>query len=462
MEEEIKSLSAQKATAEIKLLISAVMFLLMLTVSGCMKDREPSAPVEIDRPRTQAIQPSGGMLVYPLTGQVKMLFNERMNLASFTNKFTLKDFEGNPVDGTLSTEDTTVIFTPGSPLKKATIYYASLKGNVKDIHNNSVEFNGDPVFNDSTVLMNTWFYTEGDYSMNGFYPVYLRDRKEGSLRVFSHVDSLVTVVPSFTAPEGMALSSDGQYIILVNTGKNEVVFISASAKTVDATIPVAANPSSVAVAGDYAFVTSVNGKAVSRINIPSKTLEASFPLNFFPGKLAVSGDGKVIYTFDQVKRDLYLINAENGSIIKKINTAVDRLILGEIRADNLTGDVYICDTKGLKIKRTDKEGNTALSAVYTFPAGVEPVDIVFNDTNYFVAAGKSVYKFDRSTNTLQGTASFSTNVKSLALIPTNELMYVTLATSIAIVDMPTLTVLKEKDLGSSGIENIISSQIIVQ
>jgi hypothetical protein len=112
--------------------------------------------------------------------------------------------------------------------------------------------------------------------------------------------------------------------------------------------------------------------------------------------------------------------------------------------------------KGRKVKITDPQGNSVQDYV-TFSAGIEPIDIIFFDNNSYILAGNSVYKYDKTSTSLINTLTFSTGVKSLCIIPSGDIMYVTLATKVAIVDFNTLRVLKEIDLISTGINTIISN-----
>jgi DNA-binding beta-propeller fold protein YncE len=434
-------------------LISSILTLLSFS---CMEDRAPTAPIEITRPELIEIQPAQGELIFPAMGSIKIIFDEKMNPETFLNHFILKDYFGNLAEVVLTQQDTIINFTPKMPLQKSTIYYAELRGRIRDANNNSIGIGGEPILDDTTLLSSTWFYTEGDYSQGGFYPIFLRDKKEGAVRIFNYLDSVVTTSSGFTAPEGMASSEDDQFIILSNTAKNEVHIIDAVTGNSVANLTVPATPSSVVVYGEFAYVICINGKSLCKINIPAKTLQATYPLTIFPGKLAVSTDGSILYTFDQVTRDLYLLNSSDGSTIKKLNAAVDRLISGEIIVDKFTGELFICDSKGFKIKKADKDGNT-INTIVTFPNNIEPVEVAFNESFYYAASGNAVYKYDRNNNNGIDTVNFTTKLKSLSLIPSGELLYVSLATSIAIVDVKTLTILEEKDLASSGIETIISA-----
>jgi sugar lactone lactonase YvrE len=422
----------------------------------CTKDREPTAPTEIQRPKSLAITPVAGDLAIPIDAKIDMVFDEPMDLSTFPGHFTLKDLNGNLIDGSFSPNDSIVLFTPFSPLNKSSFYFTELRGRVRDSHRNSIEFNNEPILDDTTLLLSSWFYTEGDYSSGGYYNIYVRDKKDGRIVFLSNLDSVLNPVTSLSSPEGLALSDDGNHLIISNTSKNEVVIASAVDGSILKTIAVAANPTSCVSLGNYAYIVSVNGRVISKINLSTQALENSIALNFYPGKLAISLDGSTLYTYDQVTRDLVLINSDSGAIIKRVKTVVTSIVVGEIRVDAASGNVYICDSKGRKIKVTDPQGNTVQDYL-TFGTGVEPIDIVFYANDAFVLAGNSAYKFEKLSAASLDTLTFSTGVKSLCVVPSGDIIYVTLATNVAMIDYKTSRVLKEIDLISTGINTIISN-----
>jgi sugar lactone lactonase YvrE len=430
--------------------------LLILLVFGCAEDREPTAPTEIERPKSLSIIPSTGDLIVPLDSKILMVFDEPMDISTFDGHFTLKDMDGNLIAGIFNASDSIVNFIPNTALQKSTIYYAELKGRIRDANGNSIQVNYEPILDDTTIILSTWFYSAGDYSDNGFYNVYVRDKKDGRIILIDELDSVATQLTGLTSPEGLAISEDGNTLVICNTNKNEVILANAENCNPTDTFDVATNPTSCITFNNYAYVLSVNGKALTKINLTTKAIENSFVLNFFPGKLAISTDGNTIYTFDQVKRDLVLLNTTDGSIIKRVASVITNLVLGEIKVDAVTGNVYLCDAKGAKIKVTDSNGNGIQNFVQ-FASGIEPIDIIFNSSEVYAIAGNSIYRIDKSTGAIQDTISFSTNVKSLCIIPSGDIMYVTLATKIAVIDFKTFYVLNEIDLISTGIATILSN-----
>ena len=439
-------------------IILAGIGIIVLAFAGCMRNREPSEPTPITRPKVYSTTPANGQLKLPLDTKIKVLFTEKMDLNSFGNRLILEDYAGNTVDGTYSSVDTSIIFSPLQPLNTSTYYRIILKGRVRDIYENSIEYDSRAVLDDTTIIVSNWFYTMGKYSDNGYYHIYVRDRQKGSIYTYSYLDSLTATTSSFSAPLGMNISTDGSYILVSNTGKNEIDFVSTSSGNIEQTLSVPQNPSTIVVNDKYAYVVSDYGKAITKINVSTKSIEAQIKLNFYPGKLAISPDGKTLYTLDQVSKDLVLVDAGSGNVIKRVSNAYQKIVLGSIRTEESSNKLYICDSKGDQVESMDENGNS-LSVVASFPSGIEPLDIQFDDSYAYVSAGNSIYKFDKQSFSPVDTLTFDENVKSLTIIPSKDLLYAVSINSVIVVDLNSFHVLRNLGLTSTGIEGIVSSPI---
>ena len=430
----------------------------VLSGAGCLPEREPTAPIEIQRPEPVAIEPAPQSLIVPLIPTVVMRFDDRMDISSFTGRFALRPRGGTPSPGAFAAHDTTVTFTPTLPLEKGTIYEAILYGGVRDVNGNTIQLNSVPAFHDTTVVLSTWFFTEGDYSQGGFHRIYVRDRREGSVRVFGSLNTLVTAVGGFNAPEAMALAPNS-LLFVSNTGSDRVEVINTTTNTNEGSITVPDYPSSMAVSGGFLWVISINARRLVRIDIATRTVADNFPLPFFPGRLAVSPDGQTLYTIDQSTRDLVLLRASDGGVIKRLAAAVTQIVVGEMVVNQATGRVFVCNTRGPNIRTTDGSAGS-FQTVHAYGTGWEPQAIAFDPSGtqeYYVAAGRSIIKYDAASSVPLDTLSFEGNVKGMTVIPTGDLMYVAYNISIAIVDVRTLTALTEIPLSSSGVEGLLSS-----
>jgi DNA-binding beta-propeller fold protein YncE len=426
-------------------------------LAGCLPDRGPTAPVSIERPNPKYMSPGSGELIVPRVAPVRMAFTEPMDLNTFPGHFVLRDFSGIAVSGSFSAHDTSVLFLPTQQLQPSALYEATLRGRVRNARNMTVQLNNEPVFDDTTLLMTTWFYTEGAYSDNGFFPVYLRDRKEEKVRFFGHLDSALTTAPTPGAPEGMAVTADGSWIYVAGTTQDNVLVVNTQTAVVDKAISVAQYPSAVAAYGTTVAVISINGRALTKIDAGSQTVSSTASLTFYPARLAVSNDGATLFTFDQVTRDLVLLRESDGTVIKRVAGAFTQLVAGDIVVDGSSGLVYVCDAKGLKIKSTDAAGS-AFQTVRTFGAGIEPVALAFSPTipgEYYVAAGKFMFKCALSDAVPLDTLALSAAVKSVAVVPSGDILYATYGSDVVIVDARTFTLLKDIQLTSSGLEGVL-------
>lgn len=433
-------------------------YVLIFNFYSCIEDRSPSAPTEIDRPSNIGIVPDKGELAFPLNGIISMQFDEAMALSSFDEKLLLSDDDSNVVAGTFSKVGSTINFTPSNQLNKSTIYHASLKGGIKDENNNTIQLGGEPVFSDTSEIANTWFFTEGDYSEAGFYNVYLRDRKQGKIYTFENLLELGNEITSLSAPDGMMVSSDGQKILISNTSKNEMVVYNLSTYENLATFSLAQVPTNIVVFNNLAYVISVNGKKITIINTDNYSVVSQNDLSFFPGKLAISADGDILYTFDQVNLDLVLLNSSNFQIIKRISKSITGGISGELNFNSGSDELFICDSRGKTIRVIDKLG-TQLANYFVTPSGSEPIQIITTNNISLVATGKLLYKLEFENAEIIDEQTFNSNIKSIAVIPTGDLIYVTLNSSVVLLDVKTFTVLREVDLGVTGLESIIASPI---
>jgi DNA-binding beta-propeller fold protein YncE len=134
-------------------------------------------------------------------------------------------------------------------------------------------------------------------------------------------------------------------------------------------------------------------------------------------------------------------------------------VAGDVVVEPGTGNVYICNAKGLNIKVTDGAG-TAFRTFMSFTAGTEPVSIVFapgSGGEFYVAAGKTVQRGTLSRPDSVSTATFSGAVRTVGLVPTGDILFATYSLSVVVLDARTLALLKEIPVTSSGIEAIVAS-----
>lgn len=438
------------------LILCLFVFVSFIMLNGCMKDWEPSSPTPIDRPSLTAVtQPGNGELKVASNASLKIFFSAQMDVESFKDRLVFEDNNNNKIAGAYSAEGTAVVFTPSQPLNKNSIYKFTLKGRVRDIYGNSIYHNGNPVLNDTTLLFSGWFYTEGGYSDGGFNRVYSADKTK--IFIVDSLNSPGETIESSGLMTGSAITEDGLYMLVSIGSSNKIDFINLQTKQIESSLNVSANPQMIGVHGNYAYVICVNGKAIEKINLGSKSVEATYPLDFFPGEIALSGDGSKIFTIDQPKKDLVIIDASNGSVITRVAGVVTSFANGKLKADE-NGKVFICDIKGNKLNIVDANNN--LSTACEFTSG-GPGNLCFDNNYVYAAAGSSVYKLDKQTYTIDSSKvlSFPVAVKSLTVLPSKDILYVITNSTAYIVDLASFSVLAAINLASTGLQEIVCSPI---
>ncbi|MFO7447453.1 MAG: hypothetical protein R6W90_13870, partial [Ignavibacteriaceae bacterium] len=256
---------------------------------------------------------------------------------------------------------------------------------------------------------------------------------------------------------GFAVTEDASYLLVSIGSANKVDFINLRTKQVETSLSTSQNPQMIAVQGNYAYVVCVNGKAVEKINLNQKNVETTFPLDFFPGEIAVSNDGNKIFTIDQPKKDLVIIDASNGAVITRIPSAVTTFANGKIKADD-NNRVFICDVRGNKLNVVDQNNN--LTTAYEFASG-GPGNICFDENFIYAASGTSVVKLDKQTfiTDTSRVILFPLDVKSLCILPSDDILYAITNTTAYIIDLKTYTVLAEIKLDGTTLQEIICSPI---
>lgn len=437
-----------------KIKICFVITAIILCVSGCMKDREPTAPTPITRPLiTNNTDPVNGGLNIKTNSPVKIIFTQAMDPNSLVNRFIVEDYSGKKIDGNYSIQDAAAVFTPLKAFERSSIYKVMLKGRVRDANQNSIYYNGSPVLDDTTVIFSGWFFTEGDYSEGGFNRIYAADKS--NIFVYDSLDRLQKTIKYSSLMTGYSIAEDASYLLVSVGSNNKVDFINLNTNEIESSVAVSQNPQTLAVKGSFAYAVCPNAKAIEKINVTAKAIEKTFTLDFFPGEIAINTDGTKLYTLDQAKKELVIIDASSGSVIQKIAGAVASYANGDLRVDD-NGRLFVCDTKGNKLKILSTANE--LSDAFEF-TGQGPVNVCFDNSFLYAAAGSSIFKVDKGTFSPSTSKElvFDSQVKSLTVLTSKDILYVLTNNSIAVIDIKTFTVLTEIPVESITLQEIISS-----
>src|ERR1039457_7158469 len=108
--------------------------------------------------------------------------------------------------------------------------------------------------------------------------------------------AVIASIPVGGSPGGLAFAQTGHLYVAELTG-NQVAVVDTVSKTVIATIPVGLSPLCVAVTpnGQFAYVVNSGSSSVSVINTASNTVVATVQVHSTPTSLAISPDGSRVY-----------------------------------------------------------------------------------------------------------------------------------------------------------------------
>ena len=286
---------------------------LELILVSCIPDRMPTAPTEIERPVFVQFEIGSSNIDVPLNNQIRIYFNEAMDLGSFPDNFKVEGVSGE-IEGTFSygTADTIVVFTPSGDYKPAEYYEITLTGGVRDIHGNS---EASPIEED--VPQQGWFFTSGEYSANGFPYIFVRDKsnknaiyRAGDLNTYKDETTLPGAIDYQVSPMEVEKNTDNLFVVNLKTTTGLVTVINPSTFSIVKEIPVGLGPTNIDFSSQKAFVTNLSEKSFSVIDINSLTTETTylFPDGFRPKDISYSNMQNALYFYSSVNSDIKKVN----------------------------------------------------------------------------------------------------------------------------------------------------------
>ncbi len=417
---------------------------------GCMPDRMPPAPVEIDRPEFLGFAPqdSGGLNV-PLTDPVIMFFNEEMDLSTFPDNFELTSVSGT-IPGNFTKPDTNknvVIFTPSQPMNPAEVYWAVVHGGVKDIHGNSMI---SPIKEDEP--QKTWFFTTGKYAEGGFPHIFITDKVAGD-RIYlggelNHYLNQYDGVVSKSSR--LRVTPDGSKLLVTNTEINgTVTVLNPQTVEVEATVSVGRGPDDIFVTDDRAFVVNKSEKTISIINLNTLQVEQTitFDDGFRPRDIVYSQSADKLFVSSNALSNYSVIRVIEGSDFTSYHDLTGVLPRKRSRDMEISPDgnlIFIAEdyTATVVVLNAQTE-----EVVKTFSLEfTRTVDGCVGPQAYFVAmyAG-GVYKIGYQSLEVEGLADLGKTLNSVAATAAGELLYVLspVDSSITLVETSTMTRISE-------------------
>ena len=246
-------------------------------------------------------------------------------------------------------------------------------------------------------------------------------------------------VPVGAFPTGIAVSSDGSHVYVVNTGDDSVSVIGTGAGAATVTIAVGREPYGIALTPDgrKAYVANAGSNSVSIIDTTAQAVTATVAVGESPYGVAVAPAGDCVYVTNQAAGSLTVIDGAESTI------AIGDAPMGiAISPDGQTAYVVDNDAHSLILVDTSRRKVTK-----TIPVGKHPAQVAItpDGAQAYVtnAGGGSVSVVDLLTTTVTETLLVSDHPIGVAVGADGRFAYVTaldaslLAGTVTIIDVST-------------------------
>src|SRR5438105_3825196 len=227
--------------------------------------------------------------------------------------------------------------------------------------------------------------------------------------VNSSTNTLQATIPVGANPYYAAVNAAGTRVYVTNFNSNNVSVLDTASNTVVATIAVGLEPVGVALdqVGNVAYVSNFLGASVSAVNTANNTVSATIPVGDHPAAVAVNSAGTLAFVINSGSNNVSVIATATNTVIATI--PVGSAPSG-ITYSPGSRRVYVANTGGGTVSVISEDSNTVVATV---PVGRQPVGLAVNP------AGSRAYV----TNSLDGTVSVldtaSNNVIAIITVGAN-------------------------------------------
>lgn len=435
-------------------------FGLFFLLYSCIPDRLPTEPVENTRPAFVSIEINGGSnLVVKLNSEIKAVFNESMNLETFPDNFKVLSAI-DEITGEFMANDSIVVFKPTQAYSPAQLYEINISGKVRDVHGNSVI---SP--NEEDQPQSSWFFTQGQYSQNGFPLIFVRDKSEKQVihRVGQLNKSLGELSVQATVEDyqtaSIEFSPNGQYLYMVNlkTVDGTVTVIDPQNFSVVKTIDVGLGPTNISFGSDKAFISNTSGKSITTIDVNNHETISTYEFSdgFKPKDLVYSPITNKLYIYSSSAKQIKVVEANNY----QSNYNLDEVLTDSKGVDiEITNDgryIYLIQDRTDKIIVFDVQTDTVIKTIETGNPYI--IDGAMGEKYYFAAFFKKVdkdlvggiTKIDLASNSIISTTMWDKEIDQIGLTNANELLYAVVPVDSTLSIFETETV---KEISSTKVE----------
>ncbi|MGH9208408.1 MAG: choice-of-anchor tandem repeat GloVer-containing protein, partial [Acidimicrobiales bacterium] len=234
-------------------------------------------------------------------------------------------------------------------------------------------------------------------------PAYVTNTSSNTVSVLATAtNTVVATVPVGGAPEGVAVTQDGQHAYVANAGSNTVSVIDTVANTVAATVTVGGKPKGVAVApdGKHAYVTDSGSGTVSVIKTSTNAVTATVGVGANPFGVAITPDGTHAYVTNSGSSTVSVIATASKTVVATVTVGLTPKGVA-VAPDGLHVYVANAGSNNVSVIRTATNAVVATVTVGLRPNGIA---VTQDGTQAYVANSSdgTVSVIDTATKTVVG------------------------------------------------------------
>src|SRR6266446_2353259 len=240
-------------------------------------------------------------------------------------------------------------------------------------------------------------------------------------------DALVAVIPVQFSPFGVAISPNGQFAYVTNTGAvcdlcpinqpSSVSVIDTTTYSVVATIPVGQYPAGVAITpnGAFAYVANFNSNSVSVIDTATNTVTATVPVGINPLSVAITPNGAFAYVTNYTSASVSVISTTTNTVVATVATGSPAW--GVAVTPN-GAFAYVTTPRSNSVSVINTATDTVVA---TIALGCGPESVAITPNGAFAYVGNScdstVSIINMTTNTVVATVAVGGQPQNIAITP---------------------------------------------
>src|SRR6266851_3313219 len=265
-------------------------------------------------------------------------------------------------------------------------------------------------------------------------------------------DALVAVIPVQFSPLGVAITPNGKFAYVTNTGAvcdlcpfnqpSSVSVIDTATYSVVATIPVGQYPAAVAItpSGAFAYVANFNSNSVSVIDTATNTVAATVTVGTGPWGIAITPNGAFAYVTNYTSGSVSVISTATNAVVATVAMASPAWGVA-ITANGAFAYVTTPGSNNVSVI------NTATNTVVaTVTVGCGPTSLAITPNGAFAyvtnSCDSSVSAINTATNTDVAAVAVGSQPQNIAITPDGSFAYTSnvLTNNLSVISTTTNTV----------------------